>query len=342
MHSAFSSSSPAQLKAVADLLQTSFNVEGDTPLLNASYLNWKLHQEGPAWVGSRSYVLTNNEELIAHATVWPIQLRLATGVRDGLGFGDWAAAASHPGAGLLLLKKLVTLASFVLVTGGAEITRQILPRMGFQHWADRTRWVRVLRPMRQVLTRGETLGWKEPARLTRNLGWSLARTASRLGWTAESTFPDASSVNLVDGQLGSVHSVEFLRYMLACPTVQFKFLRLRYKQEDMGYAMVSLVAGQARIADLRIASDEQDQYNAAVSTVVQWILKETLSCEVVMFGSTAPLDLALSNNGFRPRGDMPLVVFDPDKQIANENVPQLGMLEDDSSLILNPVSPYLT
>src|SRR4051812_22609066 len=114
----FTATGPQQLEAIAELLQQSFHLPPGDPSLNRSYLAWKYYEAGPHRSGSRSYVLSEGGRILAHAAIWPVQLRLDNGIQSGIGFGDWAASEEQPGAGLLLLKKLLTLESFVLVTGG--------------------------------------------------------------------------------------------------------------------------------------------------------------------------------------------------------------------------------
>ena len=101
----FGASSMGQMEAVAALLQESFHAPPEAVSLNRAYLKWKYHETGPSWVGSRSYILSDGDQILAHASIWPVELRLPDGVRCGLGFGDWAANPAHHGAGLLLLKK---------------------------------------------------------------------------------------------------------------------------------------------------------------------------------------------------------------------------------------------
>lgn len=338
----FTATEPQQLDTIAELLQQALHLAPDHPTLNRSYLSWKYYEAGPSWAGSRSYVLAKNGHILTHAAIWPVQLRLSGGIRSGIGFGDWAASEEQPGVGLLLLKKLLKLDSFVLVTGGAEITRQILPRMGFQHWADRSVYARVLRPLRQLSTRTSHAGWKEPLRVARNLAWSLPRPVSAGSWTAHVAVPDDQILSLAQEQAGSIHKAEFVHFILRCPTAAFQYLVLRKGGVPQGYAILGVVGGQGRIADLRIASKEQENWNAVVGVVLKEFAKNAAVCEVMAIGSIPTLDKALCANGFRLRDRRPLTVFDSQGHLLREPVPHLGMLEDDSSFLYYADSPYLT
>lgn len=336
----FKASDPGQLEAIARLLQQSFRVPAEDPSVDLSYLAWKYYTEGPSWPGSRSYIMQSREgEILAHAAIWPFQLRLRDCVREGFGFGDWAASEQHPGAGLFLLKKLMTLAPLILVTGGKEITQKILPRAGFQPWADRPTYAKVLRPLGKTLKQKGSLDWKDPLRLARNTWWSLSLTASAGDWTAEEAAPASDVLAMVQGQQGSLHSLEFIRYLLLCPTIRFQFLVLRERGEVKGYSILSFVGSQARLADLRLVSDplpdpaSEARWNGAVAAVVRLLVQHPAVCEVVAFGSVPKLDKALLCNGFHLQSRVPLVVFDKRNQIAQEPVPQLGMLEDDAAIV---------
>lgn len=332
----------AQIDEVAALLQRSFRVEATHPSLDRSYLAWKYYELGPEWPGSRSYVLSDSGRFLAHAAIWPIQLKFSDGVRHGIGFGDWVADEEHRGIGLMLLKKLTSLASFVLVTGGGDITRQILPRVGFEHWIDRPVFAKVLRPLRQFSTRGSNTGWKEPARIGRNFLWSRSANASPMDWTIQAAEPDERTLALACRQSGPIHTESFLRYLLKCPIAHFRYFELSKGGAPQGYTVLSEILGQGRIADLRIASEDQLDWNAAVSVVLSAMKAIPTICEAMAFGSTPAMNEAFRANGFQIREQRPMVVFDTEGKMTQQSVPHLGMLEDDASVLYDPQYPYLT
>lgn len=338
----FGASDPDQLESISALLQGAFDVSSNAPSVDPSYLNWKYYAARSDWPGSRSYILSEGSKIVAHAAIWPVRLHLPGGVLDGISFGDWVADHQHRGAGLLLLRKLMTLSSFILVTGGAPVTRAILPRAGFQPWAERQLFARVLRPLRQVFTRGQTLGWKEPARVARNTAWSLAPSAPHRTWTAEQTEVDDHLLEALPQHSGSIQSADYLRYMLRCPTVRYQFFTLKNGGKSCGFSLLGFAGGQARIADLRIASGEQSDWNSALAVMLTAAKEQPAACELVAFGSAEPLNQALRANGFQPRGKLPVVLFDPSGTIVQQPLPQLGMLEDDAGSLFEPTFPYRT
>lgn len=338
----FRASSQGQLETIAGLLQRAFQAEAGASLLNRDYLRWKYYDDWSERRGSRSFVLSDGEEILAHAVIWPVQLRLSAGVRDGISFGDWVAGEQHRGVGLTLLKKLMQLSSFVLVTGGAPITRAILPRAGFKPWGERQIYARVVRPFRQGLSRDDHKGWKEPLRVARNTVWSFGTRTPTGEWRAIEAPPTEGLVRASGERLGTVHSAGYLEYMLRCPTVKFRSLALSRAGKLKGYCMLGFAGGQVRIAELRIDAEDQSDWNAAVAAVAAFAAKVPSTCEMTAFGSVPTLDRAFKANGFRERGRTPVVLFDRDGGLANEPLPQLGMLEDDAATLYEPGFVYRT
>ncbi len=338
----FAATQPPDLGAITALLQDSFGVGPDAPILDRSYLEWKYYQPGPRWEGSRSYALRDGERIVAHAAVWPFQTRVNNRLLSGIGFGDWVSDKQYPGIGLTLLKRLIALAPMTLVTGGGDITRRILPRMGFEHWADRAIYSKIMRPVRQFRTRKRTVLWKEVARLGRNAGWSLKSASSLQGWTAEPAMPNEEILSSSKNRMESVYNSGFLTFLLSCPIARFQFLVLRRSGELRGYCVTSSVGGQGRVADLNIDSEDDESWSGAVAAILQTFKKDRTVSEVMAFGSVAYLDKALEANGFQNRDSRPMVVFDPGKTLTGSPVPLLGMLEDDASFVYDPNFPYLT
>ncbi len=341
MAAEFRQTAESEIEEVRALLQQSFKVNDSAPSISRPLLRWKYYESGPAWPGSRSYVLVENGRFIAHAAISPIQLRLGNGVRSGIGFGDWAASEEHRGIGLQLLKKLTALASFTLVIGGADITRQILPRVGFKPWTNLPLFVRVLRPVRRSLSR-PSHNWKEPLRLGRNTIWSLSSVAPVNEWSYEFAVPSSDTLSSLENQTGSIHRREFIEFLLHCPSVPFRSLVLLKAGLPQGYAVLSFAGGQARIADLRIASTLQEDWNSATAVVVKAMLSERSACEAIANASSPLLEIALQSNGFRIREQLPLIVLDREGQMTTEPVPHLSMLLDDATFNYFPESPYLT
>ena len=285
--------------------------------------------------------MSDKGTLLAHAAIWPLKIRLQNGVRQGIGFSDWVASEEYRGIGLVLLKRIIALAPFVLVIGGAEITRQVVLRVGFKPWTNLPVYARVIRPVRQFRTRPSRT-WKEPLRLARNIVWSRSGPVSAGDWTADLSVPDERTLDLVHEQTGSVHDRQFLVFMERCPSVPIRCYVLRKAGIPRGYAVLSVVDGQGRIADIRVASNDQTDWNAAIAVLIKTFHRDRVVAEVAAMASVPLLESALRANGFRVRDRRPLVVLDSEGEMTQEAVPQLGMLVDDAGFLGTPESPYLT
>ena len=110
-----------------------------------------------------------------------------------------------------------------------------------------------------------------------------------------------------------------------------------------GYFVLSRVEGQARLADLRIRTDKPDD----------WIAAYAYSCGARRPGihkvaNWLPMQQSLlrvrhwKRNGFRMRGEMPVLALDRKNLLGDAGYLHLGMLDDDSGYLNNPANPYCT
>ena len=209
------------LPEILSLLRGAFKVPAETPNLQPRLLQWKYYDPGPAWAGSRSYVIRKGDTMVAHACVWPIRLATPSGSIDAIQALDWAGAQGVPGAGVILMRKLEGLAQVLITCGGSEDTHQVLPQIGFvRQQGSIGVYARVLRPWRQFRTRPAE-GRKAIPRLLRNAWWSRSPVADADGWTSQPTPPSAEVLSALDtmpaGAPESRYRAEFLEFMQRCP-----------------------------------------------------------------------------------------------------------------------------
>src|ERR1700733_1327003 len=69
-------------------------------------LHWKCWERRPDWVGSRSYVITNNEVIVAHGAVVPLSYVDGERRLRMLHLIDWAADRKSVGSGITLLNRI--------------------------------------------------------------------------------------------------------------------------------------------------------------------------------------------------------------------------------------------
>lgn len=334
-----------ELGAVADLLRGAFDVPSDAAILDHKLLRWKYHDPHPEWSGTRSFVVRDGEKLVAHAAVWPQHIRTPSAEIRALGFYDWVSDGDYPGVGLQLVKHLLTMSKAMLVIGGAEITRKILPRFGFTQVGSVSIHARVLKPWRQVRTRPASLGWREAGRFARNLAWSLQRSSPCKKWQADAVdhMSDEQFVNLQrqSAAAGTIQSSSFLNYYRRCPITSVKLFQLLHCSKCVGYFALSRVDRQIRILDLRVVGTQED-WNAACSLIIQKAKQDREAVELVGLASTPQFVAALKANQFRHRDSRPLFLYDPDNIVTPHLPLHIGMLDDDSGFLPLPGDPYLT
>ncbi len=346
----FRASAAGDVEEIADLMRTAFSAEPNAPFLDRALLHWKYFEPGPDWIGPRSYVLRQNGSLVAHGCAWPVKLISGGRACSALTLVDWAAAKTSLSAGFLLVRKMASLAEILISIGGSEATRKIMPRIGFQTVDTQSLYARVLRPWRQFRTRPGAVSPRAIARLARTAGYSLARRTSRYGWSLPRVatldprcIPDAPPDPTSDP--ASLHGLAFLDYMTRCPGARVtihQFLKDGQASEDMGYAVLSLVNGQVRIAELRIQSPDQADWTAAVAAAVDAALEFPEASELVTWTSQPRMIQALQANGFRPRDTRSIFVQDSKNLIAPASHWDLTMLDEDLAFFNSPEHPYAT
>jgi hypothetical protein len=336
---------PEMLPEILSLLREAYRAPADSPNLQSRLLRWKYYDAGPPWEGSRSYVLRKEDDMVAHASVWPIRLTTPSGASTVMRALDWASAVAVPGAGVMLMRKLEGMAAPVFAVGGSEDTLRVLPKIGFQQKTSFTLYARVLRPWRQSRTRPAG-GRKAIPRLLRNAAWSRSPLAAVGGWASQPAPPSAGVLSALDAQPAdppeSRHSVEFLEFMLRCPAAQVRHFLLLNQGRPQGFFMLARVGGQTRLADLRILGQQPEDWSAAYSVATRTALQDAEACELVAVAPVPLVARALEANGFRRRGSLPVLVRDPQGLLAGVEHIHLSMLDDDSAFLNFPEHPYAT
>ena len=329
---------PDSLAETAAFLRGVYHASSDSPNFNHDLLAWKYYQPGPEWEGSRSFVLRKEDAVLAHGSVWPVRLATPAGTVMAVRVLDWASSA--PGMGVALMNQMSKRADVVLGVGGSEDTLRVLPAMGFKQRGTARIYARVLRPWRQFRTRTFD-GSRAIPRLLRNTQWSRSPLAAAAGWTCASAVPSA-----FDGGAGeypeSRHSAGFLGFMLRCPGAAMSFFSLSKNGLPQGCFVLSRVGGQSRLADLRIRSEKPDDWIAAYATAVSAAARDPQSCELATYATVPFVCQALEANGFRMRGEMPVLALDRKNLLGDAAHLHLGMLDDDSGYLNNPANPYCT
>ncbi len=343
----FLPTAPDDLEAVSALLLAGFKAGPEATFVDHSLLHWKYFESGPQWKGSRGYVLKQDNAIQAHCGVWPVHLSISERNVTCLCFVDWVSDRTVPGRGFLLKKKLMDFAETAIVVGGTNDTRAVIPRLGFEIASEVGFFVRVARPWKQFRTRPTEGVGRDVARLVRNTTWS--RTAMKASiqadWSAVQleSFEDIFLDDCCKREDPTPwRNADYLNYWLRSPTVAISGFAIQRAKKNLGYFLLSRVGGQTRIADVRLSSTNQNDWNAAYSLVEHVASADPETCEITAVASTLFSEIALRSSGFRKRGSAPLFLYDPQKKLRDSPPIYWNLIDGDAAYINDPQHPYTT
>ncbi len=297
--------------AVAELLTRVFELPASACVTDRAHLNWKNWQDRPDWSGSRGYVLSRGQDLIAHGTVLPLpcvvegrRLRLAHVI-------DWAADPNVVGAGVSHMRKFTTMVDGIVAAGGSDLAQKALPAMGFTSFDTLTRFSLPIHPLKRLA--GQQPGRRLLLQFGRSVLWSMqARRASFEGWTAELVSPDqVSSAQFpvaagLPGMAVFEHSRESLAYLTRCPVVRVEVYQVSRSDAAQGYFVLSHAPGQVRLADCWLHSTNTADWQAVLQLAVDVARRDTSAAEIVTEANDELMKQSLTALGFHPRGEYPI------------------------------------
>jgi hypothetical protein len=346
MSSQFTATLPSEQTALAELLQSTFPASGEVNSFVPDVLCWKYFSPHPDWSGPRSYVVKKDEGLVGHGGIWPLRLAQGNVEFSTIHLIDWAARRSAPGVGVLLLRKLAERADLLLTIGGSDDTQRILPRLGYRRSGELKMQAKVVRPWLQYRTTSEP-GWRAPARLLRNTIWSLPLLPPvPKGWRA-ARMPrfDSSAESLLCARrdaLTPLRTIAGLNRILDCPAATFQAFLVYEGSQLRGYFVLSVVAGQTRIADLRLGTDNPESWKTACILAAKTAAAIPETCEIVAGFSMTRVQRAFEESGFRPRQTLPIYYYDPRKLLPDAPLLDLSLLDGDACFLANLKHPFLT
>jgi len=338
---------PEDMPAVSALMLAAFKAGPDAPFVDPSLLYWKYFEPGPRWPGSRGYVLKSGGEIMAHCGIWPINLICTDNSVTCNLFVDWVSDRKLPGAGFLLKKRLMTMTEATIVVGGSEDTRAVVPKMGFQPAGEVTFFVKIVRPWKQYRTRPSEGIARDAARLLRNSFWSQSTINASIpkDWSARAvgSFKDNALVtSCQNGHPTPWRSAEYLNYWLRSPSAVVSSFLIYKGTNVRGYFLLSHVGGQTRIADIRLNSSKQDEWNVAYRLAARAAAKDPETCEIIAAASTLFSEIALLSSGFRQRGGAPIFLSDPHGKLIDSPAIFWNMVDADAAYLYDPEHPYTT
>lgn len=308
----FRPSNPADGAEIAALLASA----GLHPVARPDVELWKYWQPYGDWPGARSYVLTDDGEVIAHGAVIPAVTVQGSRRTTIIQVVDWAARADAAGAGVALMKRIVRLADAALAVGGSSQTRQILPYLGFEPVAEVTVFVRPLRP--RIFGSGARAPWRSLPRFVRSLLWTAsAPRGQRAGFGVRRVSADTVAdlrpalPAPCPGLTILERSETALRHALACPLVPMELYAVERSGQIQGYFLIAIAGRQARLADCWIVSRDPADWRALIQCAVHQAKEHAEVAELAVWASDALLAECLARCGFHARDKQPVSVRMP-------------------------------
>jgi hypothetical protein len=327
-------STPEDAAAIVSLLTG----VGLRPNVDAPHLYWKYWRPRADRPGPRSFVLSDDNEVLAHGAnihstcIWEGR-RLST-----VHVIDWAARAGEIGAGVALMKHIGQ-SSTLLAIGGSAQTLRILPYIGFRSAGTVTGYVRTLHPLR-LLRSGGDAPWRRLPRLARGVAATFPRLRSPdSDWQAQHVAAsDLRSIAAVlpmpaRGMASMERSLDEFSYSLDCPIAPMQLYAIKKTDRTKGYFMLAYAPGQVRIADCWIDSQDPADWRTMIRLATEQSRRDPNAAEVVAWANDPLLAQALLTCGFRARHQT-VVQLRPASGAALPGAPlRVQMLDNDAAYL---------
>jgi len=333
----FRSTTPTDESAIRSLLQEAYGAGPGHPMFEGRHLHWKYWEPRADWQGSRSYVLTRDDRLIAHAAIVPAVCNWGDERLKLLHVIDWAACPRARGAGNTLMRHIGTLADAIVTSGGAPAALRLLPFLGFADSGTMvTRYVRPIRPL-LYLTGADAPRWRLAVRCVRNTLWALGAPAggprTQRARSIEAGELGGASIPWPAPRHGRAvleRSAAVMSYWLQCPAARMELHVVESGAAAEGYFVLAYAPGQARLADCWLDGDDPGAWDALVQLAVQQAARHRAVAEVTAICSEPLLAAALRRCGFRARSSRPLLVRANGVRLPAAGI-RIQMLDDDAA-----------
>jgi hypothetical protein len=342
----FRSTPPAERELIRRLLREVFQASDDAQFVNRAHLEWKYYIERRDWPGSRSFVISEQDEIVAHACAWPFTVLFGGEKVRGFHPIDWAARASGRGAGTRLLREVQKLTSVSLSIGGTDAGRKAILNSGYVPVGEMKFYARPLRPWQQARTH-QRRNWKLPARAARNWLWNArCPAAAPPGWTSQrvqahempaEVFPVSNT-----RATACLRDADLFRYYEQCPIARHELHLVNRLGEPAGYFLLSQVPGQARVADAWVRSDNVDEWEALYRLAAAAAVERDGIAEITAASALPGGQSALEQAGFRMYEGLPIMLFDPQNRLAGAPPVHFQLIDNDFSFLHQGRPDYVT
>lgn len=323
------------LPALAKFLARIYRFEPSDVHADPRLLEWKYLYPRASWQGGRSYLLEREGNIVAHAGICPVSFRLPTGQTvSSLTILDWAADPKIPGAGIMIYRKLMGMADTSFVIGGAPVTRQIVPRIGFHHVGDASTYAGWLHPWREFRQRPRT--GRSAFRLLYGLAHPVphrGRLSKRWALVPVHEFDDSLRPILRGAKRTwtfSKRDIADLNYLLQCPHLEVRGFLLTRHGVVGGYFILGKSGWEARLLDLAIDSEDLKDWKDACAAVTAAAMRDPEICRIRVLSTMPILSKALAWSGYRCKYKEPIMLHDPGSALAQAFPVSFQLFDGDS------------
>jgi hypothetical protein len=336
-------STPGDAPAIAAL----FAEVGLQPNTQAEDLQWKYWTPRSDWPAPRSYVLTRDDAVVAHAALIPGAI-LTAGQRLTTGHViDWVARPGQAGAGVALMKHIGQQVDSLLAIGGSEDTLRILPHVGFRPAGTVTGYARPLFPLR-ILNGDVAVNLRLLPRVARNLAWkAIAPRVDAGKWHARAILDEAGIARIagcfpevINGSALLERSPELLRYVLRCTIVRTALYAMEKAESVGGYFMLAFAPGQVRIIDCWMKSQDPSDWRAMINSAVAQASLDPEAAEVGLWAANALQHAVVQTCGFRARLRLPMQIRVSDGTAICTVGLNVQMLDNDAAYLHEGISTH--
>ncbi|HEU4578656.1 MAG TPA: hypothetical protein VFS67_10395 [Polyangiaceae bacterium] len=315
MSSEFRASTPADGPQIAALARRSLGVAPGNPMFTPEHMHWKYWSRWPEGPVTRSFVLTRNGQIVAHAGVLPLVAGGGSSPLSLLHPFDWASEPTSVGAGAALLKRIAGLADGLLIVGGSPATRRMAQPLGF-------------RAAGEVACYAARVPAPELGARRTNEHWELRALSLLAAGGAE---PDSGFTP--PGWLRFRRTRDQLGTLASCPAAQFESHAVLQQGAPLGGFVLAFAPFQARIAAFWCRSEQECEIAALLQRARERAAAREGVEEVVCMTNLPAECRALSAAGFQACPAVPMFLLAPGTRALPTEQLAFQMLDGDFAFL---------
>ncbi len=327
------------IPSLSELLARAFRLDLSHPNVATKLLEWKYLSPRPGWTRGRAYLFEKNGSIVAHCGTWPVRFQFPNGASiESFTIMDWASYPPLSGAGgVRLLRRVMETTPTSFLVGGSDITRKLLPRVGFRQVKEAAMYSASLRPWREFhrgaitgkSARRLLQGWRFKARSTQqtNPHWECVRVDE---------FDDSVQPILNNSKRSwtcSRRTVADLNFLLQCPTVKVQGFLLLHRGKIAGYFLMAKSTWEARLLTLIVDSEDAEDWSCACRLAIREMWLDGNICRIRALATLPILCQALLQSGYRYQDRQPIFLSDPSHALESAPTFAFDLFDGDSGLL---------